>query len=87
MSLEKISIPKAPEQRLTLEMIEALKEGYELEVEKLRENNIAYLENADQILSLEARKKEIMQLGEVSVKAADVHEELLIKLREQSKLN
>ncbi len=87
MSLEKISVPKAPEQKLTFEMIEALKEGYRLEVEKLRKDNIAYLENADQILSLGVRKEKIMELGNVSVKAAGVHEELLRKLREQSKLN
>jgi hypothetical protein len=86
MSLE-TPLQKIPEQRLTLEMIEALKEGYELEVEKLRKDNIAYLENTDKILSLEGRKEKIMQLGGVSVKAAGVHEELLRNLREQSKLN
>jgi hypothetical protein len=86
MSLEN-PVQKIPEQRLTFEMIEALKEGYELEVENLRKDNIAYLDNSDQILSLGVRKEKIMQLGEVSVKAAGVHEELLRNLRKQSKLN
>lgn len=86
MSLER-PIQKIPEQRLTFEVIEALEEGYGREVEKLRKNNIAYLENTDKILSLETRKEKIMQLGDISVKAAGVHEELLRNLQEQSKLN
>jgi len=82
MSLENpnISVQKKQEINLTPESIEALEIGYEKEVEQLRDKNIKYLKRADKIESFDDRKKIIMRLGQISVEAAKVNEELLRSL-------
>jgi len=76
MSLEIPSQKKKESINLTPEMIEALEKGYEMEVEHLRDKNLKYLKKADQIESIEDRKRIIISLGRISVEAANVNEEL-----------
>ena len=86
MSLEIPTHEKREKIPLTPEAIEALGKGYEMEVEHLREENIAFLEKASQIAPPEDRKKIIMRLGWISIKATEANEKLLEELRKQSKL-
>ena len=77
MSLEQISLQGAQQEKnMTPEVFKSLEIGYGKEIENLRDKNLRYLKKADKIKVVDDRKKIIMRLGWISVKAADVNEEL-----------
>lgn len=68
------------EKLLTLEDIENLKAQYEQKKKALREGNEKYLKKANQVENEEMRKLVMARLGLVSVRLAEIDQEVMVGL-------
>lgn len=81
MSLENFEQPKASHEKLlTPEDIENLRMQYEQKKRALREGNEKYLKKANQVENEETRKLVMARLGLVSVRMAEIDQEVMVGL-------
>jgi len=81
MSLEQFKQPEVSHEKLlTLEDIENLKAQYEQKKMALQDDNGKYLKKADRVKNEEMRKLAMARLGLVSVRLAEIDQEVMVGL-------